>query len=385
MKLLLFTSYRGWSHGKKWLEYLATRHDVHVATFKDFGEQISGVTVHPILGSAPVEERAKPSNATTRGGDSPWLTLRIGIKFERQFAALIDELRPDVVHAHQSVPFGWYALRAVGISALKPPLIVSVWGTDVMAFAERHWMYRWINRRVLSGATLVTATGEALRDAAHRWTRRRDIVLVPFGVDTSHFAPKAAAPDQARVFGIAKQLKSHTYGIELAIEALAIARKSQSDLKLEIAGDGPARGEFEALANKLGLGESVRFLGSVSQPDMPVTMQRWDAYLLPSRQESFGVSALEAQAVGLPVLAAKTGGIPEVVREGMTSRFVEPLDAERLAAAMVALSTDRSLLELAHNEGPRWVHDRYEWSDCGKKMEQVYADVAASSAREEHA
>jgi len=379
MKLLLFTSYRGWSHGRKWLEYLATRHDVHVATFKDFGERIPGVTVHPILGTAAADERATPSNATPAGGDSPWLTLRIGVKFERQFAALIDELRPDVVHAHQSVPFGWYALRAVGVSSLKLPLIVSVWGTDVMAFAERHWLYRWINRRVLNGATLVTATGVALRDAAYRWTKRRDVVLVPFGVDTSHFTPKPAAPDHARVFGIAKQLKAHTYGVELAVEALALARKQNADLSLEIAGDGPARAEFTALAERLGVDDNVRFLGSISQPDMPRTMQRWDAYLLPSRQESFGVSALEAQAVGLPVLAARTGGIPEVVRDGVTARFVEPLDAEHLAAAMVALAGDRSLLASAYSEGPRWVHERYEWADCGKQMEQLYADVAKAA------
>ncbi|MFO0703094.1 MAG: glycosyltransferase, partial [Candidatus Andersenbacteria bacterium] len=97
------------------------------------------------------------------------------------------------------------------------------------------------------------------------------------------------------------------------------------------------------------------------------------AYLMPSQQESFGVAALEAEAIGLPILAARTGGIPEVVREGVTAQFVEPLTAHALADAMVALQRGSSLLQSAWDEGPRWVHENYEWSTCVRQMEEVYA------------
>lgn len=372
MKLLLFTSYRGWSHGRRWLEYLGTRHDVHVATFKDFGERIPGVTVHALLGNV---EARQPSGTQSAEPDrsTPWLTMRIGLRFARKFGCLIDELQPDLVHAHQSIPFGWYALRAVRASKLKPRLIVSVWGSDVLAFPERYPLYGWMNRRVLDGADSVTATGKFLRSAAYRWTDRRDIMLVPFGVDTSRFTPKARVADHPHIFGMVKQLKAELYGLEMAIAALALARKKDDSLRLELAGDGPARQSLERLAASLGVADVVRFLGAIPTDELPPIWQFWDVHLLPSRQESFGVAALEAQACGLPVLAARTGGIPEVVRESVTARFVEPLDAEHLAQAMLALVNDRALLESARREGPTWVHQAYEWSDSCRRMEKVYA------------
>jgi glycosyltransferase involved in cell wall biosynthesis len=377
MRILYFTSLRA-THSKKWLMYFAQRAEVHVATFRnDTQLAIPGVTIHEILPAekkttmpASKSEQSKINSASREA----WLTFKIGIKFARTFGELIDAVTPDLIHAHQSVPFGWYATRARAASASKPPLLISTWGTDVMGYPENSWLFRYLNKITLKRAQYLSATGYALRRATQRWAPRRAIEIVPFGVDTSLFAPKKTSSQKVTVFGMAKSLKP-VYRIDVAIKALALARKSIPELRLEIAGDGPQKKELVDLAAQLGVSQAVRFLGAVDNQKMPDIVRSWDALVFISKQESFGVGALEAQAIGIPILAARTGGIEEVVRENVTARFVEPIDPEHLARAMAALHNDTAFIQKAFQSGPEFVQKKYSWRESGEQMEALYNKI----------
>lgn len=381
MRILFFTSLKA-VHARKWLAALAPLHDVHVATFwYSAADEIPGVTIHAVQGKHTRVQTHLYAQGVPSIRRDAWLTLRIGDRFARRLGAIVDSVQPDLVHAHQSVPFGWYAHRALTQSRVRPPLIVSVWGTDVIGYPQRTWLYRWLNRRVLGPADVITATGTYLAEQASHWTTKDSpIEVVPFGVDTSLFVRKQTAPSQARVFGMAKMLRPHMYGIDLAIRALAHAREQRSDVRLEIAGDGPDKEHLGQLARELGVSEAIRWLGRVSQAALPATFARWDAYLLPSRAESFGISALEAQAVGLPILAARTGGIPEVVSKSTTT-FVEPLTAQGLGEAMLALGSNPARLKQAWQEGPPFVAKHFEWRQCVARMHHLYERIAAQTPR----
>jgi glycosyltransferase involved in cell wall biosynthesis len=377
MRILYFTSLRA-THSKKWLMYFAQRAEVHVATFRNDAQlSIPGVTIHEILPSEKTNAMSaeKPQEyRLNSAAKEAWLTFKIGIKFARRFGQLIDTVNPDFIHAHQSVPFGWYAVRAQAASKLKPPLLVSVWGTDVMGYPEKSWLFRYLNKITLKRAHYLSATGYALRRAAQRWASRRAIDIVPFGVDTDLFAQKKTPSEKVTVFGMAKSLKP-VYRIDVAIQALAKAREKVPGLRLEIAGDGPQKKELQDLAARLHVSDAVRFLGAIENQKMPAILRSWDALIFISQQESFGVGALEAQAVGIPILAARTGGVTEVVRENVTARFVEPVDPENLADAMTTLHTDTAFIQQAFLKGPQFVREKFTWRESGEQMHALYNKI----------
>ncbi len=385
MRILYFTSLKG-VHGRKWVAHFLREHEVHVATFKaSKSDLIAGANIHQIqnLERLPIDDlivkgvAGKPVQKSSTALSAPqqaWLTFKIGLRYTNRFAKLIDAIKPDVIHAHQSVPFGWYALCATSLARHNAPLLVSAWGTDVLAYPDQSRLYRWMNRQILQKATKVTATSNSLREGARRFAPGRIIDVIPFGVDTKLFVRKTRPRDKASIFGIAKYFEP-VYRIDLAIEGLALAQKSNPSLRLELAGSGPEEENLRARAKQLHVEDSVRFLGHISQAEMPKSIANWDAMLILSRQESFGVAALEASAVGIPVIAARVGGLPEVIKENETGKFIDRVDAAGVAKAMLEMAADRRLSTRAFEHGPAFVRANYEWISTAAQMENVYRSL----------
>lgn len=124
-------------------------------------------------------------------------------------------------------------------------------------------------------------------------------------------------------------LNHNQKGVDILLQATCILLRRGHDVEVEIAGDGRRRAEFERLKDKLGLGERVHFLGYIKS-GMPVFRKLMEAHLfvLPSRQEGLPRSLIEAMAVGLPAVATRVGGIPELLRDDF---IVEPENPEALA------------------------------------------------------
>jgi len=108
------------------------------------------------------------------------------------------------------------------------------------------------------------------------------------------------------------------------------------DLKLEIAGSGPAEASLRDEAHRLGLDGCVAFLGW--QDEVP--FHRWSVFVVPSLEEAFGMATLEAMAAGLPVVASAVGGLPELVEHGRTGWLVPPAEPQALADRLVTLLGD---------------------------------------------
>jgi glycogen(starch) synthase len=126
-------------------------------------------------------------------------------------------------------------------------------------------------------------------------------------------------------------------GFHVAVEAFSLIRKAFPAARLTIAGDGPARHDLEAQVRRLGIEHTVRFTGWISPDDVPETINRASIVLMPSREESFGLVALESGLMGRPVIASRVGGLPEVVQHGETGLTVPRDDPKALAAAAVRL------------------------------------------------
>jgi glycosyltransferase involved in cell wall biosynthesis len=197
--------------------------------------------------------------------------------------------------------------------------------------------------RALAAADLVLTVNP--RDIAGVKSRLRpgahQLWLPPF-IDTRPFdlAPHAAndPPLLLSVGMMRTRDKLESY----RVLAEALARLKHKSWRALLVGDGPARGEVEAMMAPLneGGGERVRFAGAVAHADLPSVYASADLYLWPAINEAYGMAFLEAQAAGLPVVAGRTGGVPAVVADGVTGVLTPIGDAAAFAAATARLLDD---------------------------------------------
>lgn len=275
---------------------------------------------------------------------------------------------PDLIHVHYAGGFGLW-----GLASRSRPLLVSVWGADVMESAASTLM-RALVRRILAGATWITATSRFLAEiAAGLQPAVADkLTVVPFGVTVPPTCAPLPAQDNVRVCF----LKAHRikYGPDLAIRALALATSAVPNLHLTLAGQGELTSTLRSLAEQCGVANRVSFPGFIPNDQVYEFIGRHHFMVMPSisASESFGVAALEASACGRAVLATRIGGIPEVVQDGHTGFLVTPGSVEELAGALTRLASDVSLRQQMGANGYMFVKERYDWERCLDQMAELY-------------
>ncbi len=240
--------------------------------------------------------------------------------------------RADVIHAHSSKA-GFLTRLAVALRAggrrraIFTPHGWSFWAAD---HAERA-VYLALERLAARWCRALVAVSAAERAAglAARVGRPDQYRVIHNGIDLEPFA-RDPRPRPGRIVFVGR-LRSPKR-VDLALEALRRLRTAVPEATLDVAGDGPLRGELEQLASRLGVADRVRFLGSRS--DLPGLLLDAQCLVLASDYEGCPLSVLEAMAAGVPVVATSVGGISELVVDGETGTLTPPGDAERLATAL---------------------------------------------------
>ncbi len=306
-------------------------------------------------------------------------TARPGMSRRERFARLLGgwarvpgllaSLQPDIVHVH-SIPVP----AATPFLSRTRHLVVSAWGTDVVWRDRRkEQFYPWLFQH----AVRVTATSQYLADVVASYLREpRAIDVVAFGIDAQRFRPAHVIPTTQRI-GTVRHLEPK-YGIDVLLRSVPAIVAAQPHARIDIAGEGVQRPELEQLIATLGIHAQARLLGRLDHTHVPAFLNTLSVFANPSREESFGVAALEAQACGVPVVASRVGALHEVVRDNETGLLVPPDDPAALAAALVALLGD---VERAHQMGRAaraWVMERYRWEDNVAQMLGIYEEVRAN-------
>jgi len=142
---------------------------------------------------------------------------------------------------------------------------------------------------------------------------------------------------------------------------------------LVMVGDGPDRVDAEAEARALGVEKDVHFLGKIDA--VAPLLAGADVFLLPSHSESFGLSALEALASGTPVVGYRTGGLVEVVRDGVTGTLCEVGDVDGMAAATVEILSDRNRWQTMSRDAAADARARFSLDDIVRQYETLYEDA----------
>jgi D-inositol-3-phosphate glycosyltransferase len=200
------------------------------------------------------------------------------------------------------------------------------------------------------------------------------------GIDTSLFRPTAPDPEIAALRGTGEAGPPLVLwvgrfqpwkGVDIAIQALVDIPGAQ----LVIAGDGQERPNLEQLTSELQLAGRVHFLGSVPRHRLPAIYSACDLLLATSfASETFGIGPVEAQACGLPVIASRFGGFPEVIDEGRTGLLVPPRDVPALSQAASTLLSDQHRLAQMAAAGPAWAA-QFAWPAVADRVETAYHEV----------
>jgi len=197
-------------------------------------------------------------------------------------------------------------------------------------------------------------------------TLREDQALLGrIGVDTTKWHPRPAEPDEsaaaangATVLTLARLHPSK--GHDVLLRAVAMLHDQGVDLRLRLAGDGPHRGDLEALTRELKLDGRVSFLGSIAESDCIREMHRADVFVLASHAEPLGVAYMEAMAAGIPTIGTAAGGVGEIISSGRDGLLVPPGDAASLAAAIRQLLDDAALRRRLSAAGRQTIVQRFD-------------------------
>ena len=296
----------------------------------------------------------------------------------------------DVIHAHWLLPNGPIGVAAARVTG--KPLVVTLHGSDIY-LAQRNPILRWIARRTLRSARVVTACSLDLLDSAQALgARPESLRLIPWGGDATRFSCGDGAAYRERlgidrdapvVLGVGRMVekKGFSYLLEAFQLLLAEGEDTQPQPVLVMAGDGPQRAVLEASARTMGIAGSVRFPGNVPWPDMPHLMAMADVVAVPSVRDSAGnqdglpTVALEAMAAGKPVIASALGGLPLVVEHGKTGLLVPPSDAPSLAQAIATLLDAPETVELFGAAGRARVQGELSWRSIAERYASVYREA----------
>jgi N-acetyl-alpha-D-glucosaminyl L-malate synthase BshA len=249
----------------------------------------------------------------------------------------------DVIHCHYAIPHAMSAIEARMLLGGRQTVsvVTTLHGTDITLVGQDP-SYFTIAKYSIEHSDAVTAVSEYLRDETYRafGCTSCEIGVIPNFVDLAEFHPRE--PGGRGEGGHQKTLMhiSNMRPVKRLQDVVRIFAKVREQIpaRLVLVGDGPERAVAEREVEALGVGKHVRFLGKVE--DVAEALRRADLYLLPSQVESFGLSALESLATGVPVIGSSTGGLPEVVEHGVSGFLAPPGDVEAMAAGAVQLLSD---------------------------------------------
>jgi len=345
---------------------LASRgHDVHFISYAlpfrlRFNER---VTFHEVkIGSYPLFEH-------------PPYSLALAVMLHE--VAVREKL--DLIHAHYAIPHataGWMAKQLLLDEAGQDlPIVTTLHGTDITLVGQDP-SYFSITRFSIEQSDAVTAVSSYLKEETYRafGCMGCRIDVIPNFVDLERFHPTG---ERCPIFPPGDRVLMHISNMRPVKRLLDVVRifaavQAEVPSRLCLVGDGPERDAAEREIVALGLQDRVRFIGKVENVAEVLTWA--DLYLLPSNSESFGLSALEALACGVPVIGTRVGGLPEVVEHGVSGYLGGVGDTDDMAAGAVALLTDPARMAAAR-DAARARAERFATGTVVPRYEQVYAAV----------
>ena len=351
-------------HTTKWAKYFASRgHEVHIISLRNC-ESSTFSDLPDVIIHTPLTNKKLSFLPLDKFLDKARYLTAI-----RSVKSLVRVIEPDIVHAHRASSNG-----LICALSCKHPYFLSIWGEDIFSFPKRSPLHRAATRFSLRSCTWLLSTSVAMATEAGKYTNKA-IEITPFGVNMDLFNPSKRVEHDPSCFvvGTVKALEPR-YGIATLLEACSLFRERHPEVLLEIriAGRGSQEQNLRLLASELGLSDNVVWLGFISQEQASVEWANFDVGVVPSESESFGVSAVECQASGTPLIITEIPGLMEACQGGRTALVVPRQDCKFLADTLDKLYEDSGLREDMGARGRAYVEEAYDIDRCFAYVERLY-------------
>jgi D-inositol-3-phosphate glycosyltransferase len=318
------------------------------------------------------------------------LAERIGVPYPilsvdayRKFAEVIRKC--DLVHSHGHVYMSSYLAGKVA-KRYKKPFVLTQHNTfiDYQSWLNtiEHLNDLTIGKAVLNDADRIIVVSNKTRDYVRRLGAEKTKISVIYnGVDTDYFHP-ANKMESRKKLGLPKNRKIilsvrrlvYKNGLGTLIESVPLVARNHPDTLFVVAGKGPSRKLIEDRIKELGIEDNIKLTGFVPDKLLPMYYDAADYFVLPSASgEGLPLVLLEAMSSGLPVLATKVGGTPEIINHMKDGVLVPPRNPELMAEAMSKLLSEEELGAAIGEEARRIVVDRFSWENNLRQLQTIYS------------
>ena len=293
----------------------------------------------------------------------------------------------DIVHTHGlwSFPGTWGARVAHWAHVpcvISPQGMLNDWAMQFRAYKKIPYWYA-VERRTIGGAAWIHFATEEEQLQAKAWIARKKSKVIPIGLDLQEFGALPARGEFRDRYKIPRDVPVLAFlgrihpikGLSVLLEALARVKAEIPELILAVAGpdENGHRSGLERLAQNLGVEGRVRWLGTIEEQAKQGFLVDADLLVLPSFSENFGLAAVEAMAIGCPVIVGRGVNIASQV-EAYGAGWVVPTEAETLASAIVEALRNPESRQAAGKAGQRLVADRYDGEAVAREMLKAYEE-----------
>ena len=293
-----------------------------------------------------------------------------------KMAYVVKTYNIDILHVHYAIPHayaGYMAKQMLKREGIELPMITTLHGTDI-TLVGNHPTYKEAVTFSINESDVVTSVSESLkRDTLRLFNVDKDIKVIPNFIGLQK--TERVSPCKRSVMASADELiVTHISNFRKVKRVDDVVRvfygiQQQLPAKLIMVGDGPEREIADQLCKDLGIKKKVLFLGNTSDIDRILCFT--DLFLLPSESESFGLSALEAMAAGVPVVSSNAGGLSEVNEEGVSGYLCPIGDVQTMAEKAIYILSDKDRLE-QFKQNARKVAARFDEEKIIPMYEALY-------------
>lgn len=286
----------------------------------------------------------------------------------------------DVLHVHYAIPHAYAAYMAKKMlldSGIQIPIVTTLHGTDITLVGS-HPFYKPAVTFSINHSDRVTAVSESLKqDTLRLFDIKKNINVIPNFIDTEKIKLKGKPCERSLLAEKEEKILTHISNfrpLKRIMDVISIFEGVQPKIKskLMMVGEGPEKKRAIQYVNEKGLEEQVLFLGNSNEIDKILCYS--DLFLLPSEKESFGLSALEAMAHGVPIISSDAGGIPEVNKHGKTGYLSKIGDTESMTLNALSLLQNESLHKSFKRQAEQRA-EKFNLETVVNQYESIYVDA----------
>ncbi len=274
--------------------------------------------------------------------------------------------RPDVVHIQT---FYWNGLVFLINKILSTPVII--YGRMYYIYNLKPIIKPWIRLGIRTADEVIALTDDMKKEILNLYDR--EVRVIPNGVSDNFFQtsrkPAKNDSDVTTILFVGRLVNMK--GVKDLIEAISVLRERSIRTHVKIVGDGPEMGALKKTAQVKGLSQNITFFGEMHNRDVPVVMSESEIFVLPSKNEGFSNTILEAMASGLPIIASRVGGNPSIIIDKESGLLVEPNNPTDIADKIEILINDEALKNKII-ESNRSKILKYRWENVAEQLETIY-------------